>query len=311
MSQQILTELRYRSFESLLDDVRVDMKQFALSGKIEPAQLIKVAQRVSYDLGLRINQTKEAVLEVEHSKARLPVDFYVMNNALLCGEFTVKQALPQGTQVWQYDTVPNYTDWVTSDPCNPTNNTCHQWPYSNKPVCLTKCDTGYQLIQRVNTETRTYKFMFPIRFTNPRFTDCNCPNLFFKCTNEAYIKDGFVFTNFDCGNLYINYEGALEDENGNIMVPDQPFLNDYYEYALKEKIIESVFLDGDTQYLNLYQLVQAKLKSARNNALSITNMPDYREMKQVWENNRRAYYLRYYQPMASWPWEQTYRAYGR
>src|SRR5690349_501910 len=99
MDQPILTQLKYRTFDSLLEDVRVDLKGFALSGRIEPQQLIKVALRVSKDLGLRINKTKECIIELEHHRGKLPDDFFVMNVALLCGEHHTTMALPQGTHI--------------------------------------------------------------------------------------------------------------------------------------------------------------------------------------------------------------------
>ena len=80
--------LRYRTFDSVLEDVSIDFNTFALENMIEPQQLIKLAKKLNYDLGLRINQTKEVVLEVCHGKVKLPDDFYVFNYALLCGEFT-------------------------------------------------------------------------------------------------------------------------------------------------------------------------------------------------------------------------------
>ena len=74
--------LKYRTFESLLEDVKIDLRTLTLENRIDPAQLIKVAMRVNYDLGLRINMTKETILEVEKGRVRLPEDFYVMNYAL-------------------------------------------------------------------------------------------------------------------------------------------------------------------------------------------------------------------------------------
>jgi hypothetical protein len=79
--------LRYRTFDQLLEDVTVDMNTFALENMIEPQTLIKLVKKLNYDLGLRINQTREVVLEVCHGKVKLPDDFYVFNYALLCGEF--------------------------------------------------------------------------------------------------------------------------------------------------------------------------------------------------------------------------------
>ena len=44
---------KFRTFDQLLEDVSVDFSTYALEGMIEPQQLIKVATRVNYDLGLR------------------------------------------------------------------------------------------------------------------------------------------------------------------------------------------------------------------------------------------------------------------
>ena len=74
--------LKYRTFNSVLEDVSIDFNTLALENMIEPQQLIKLAKKLNYDLGLRINQTKEVVLEVCHGRVKLPDDFYVFNFAL-------------------------------------------------------------------------------------------------------------------------------------------------------------------------------------------------------------------------------------
>jgi len=79
--------LRYRTFDQLLEDVTIDFNTFALENMIEPQQLIKLAKKINYDLGLRINQQKEVILEVCHNKVKLPDDFYTFNFGLICGEY--------------------------------------------------------------------------------------------------------------------------------------------------------------------------------------------------------------------------------
>src|ERR1700722_16233503 len=91
--------LQYQTFNSVLESVKVDFRSFSLEGKVDPATLIKVAQRVNYDLGMRITQPTERVLTLDHGKVRLPDDFYVMNFALICGQFTIDTAIPQGTHI--------------------------------------------------------------------------------------------------------------------------------------------------------------------------------------------------------------------
>lgn len=112
--------LKYRTFNSLLEDVRIDLKSLTTEGSIDPAQLYKVAMRVNYDLGLRISMTKEKLLVVEKGKVRLPDDFNVMNFALLCGNETRSVIVPQGTQV--QEVVPEYRPWIDQLPCTNDSN---------------------------------------------------------------------------------------------------------------------------------------------------------------------------------------------
>ena len=104
--------LKYRTFESLLEDVKLDLRSLATDGTVDPAQLIKVAIRVNYDLGLRIYMTKERVLEVCKSRVKLPDDFFVMNFALLCGQAKYTFAPPQGTNIQQVTRSPPCLDFI-------------------------------------------------------------------------------------------------------------------------------------------------------------------------------------------------------
>ena len=273
--------LKYRTFNDLLSDVLNDLSSLDQENQIEASQLIKVAMRVSYDLGLRVQMTKERLLEVEKGKVRLPDDFNVMNYAMICGEHTVAQILPQGTHTESLNpVVPKYTAFPDSTNCN--QKVCLEW--NKDQPCIT---------QKINTETRTYKLMYQIKFVNSKFIDCDCPNLKYTCFDEAYIKDNFIWTNFDCANLYINYQGTLEDDQGNLLVPDHPMLNEYYEYAIKQRIIENQIMNGGSNGAQT-ELIEVRLRAARNNALSIVNTPNFSEMQKVWIANRLAQYSKYY-----------------
>ncbi|NDC94762.1 hypothetical protein EB118_05865 [bacterium] len=284
--------LKYRTFDSLLEDVKIDLKAIATDTTLDPSQLYKVAMRVNYDLGLRIYMTKEKVLEVCKGKVKLPDDFYVMNFALICGQASYSFAVPQGTNV--QDVTPEWRPWVEQ-------NYCSDVSLPEQPVCLTKCGSSYQLIQVVNTETRTYDHFAPIRFRNSQFIDCDCPNLKHMAKDEAYIKDGWIYTSLEEGNLYINYQGTLENSDGQLMVPDHPMLNEYYEYAMKKRILENLIMDGNNVGPQL-QLVAQEYRAARNYALSIVNTPNFSEMEKVWAMNRKAMYGKYYDMFKSYPY---------
>jgi hypothetical protein len=179
--------------------------------------------------------------------------------------------------------VPQY------DPNNPFGNTCI------RPRVFSNCKgEAFELIQVIPTgETRIYESLIPLRFRSSREIECDCPNLYLNAPNEAWIKDGFLHTTFDCGKVYINYQGALEDDNGNLLVPDHDEINEYYEYAVKQRIFENLYLNGEDVVQKL-QLIEQRLKAARNYALSIVNTPNFAEMKGLWMANRRAQYSKYY-----------------
>ena len=84
-----------------------------------------------------------------------------------------------------------------------------------------------------------------------------------------------------------------KDDDGNLLVLDNPYTNEYYEYAIKQRIFENLFMAGEPVQNHL-QLMSGQLRAARNNALSFVNTPDFAEMKKLHDVNRKAQYHNYY-----------------
>ena len=286
------TELQYRTFDELLNEVQTDFVTYSNEGMIEPAQLIKVAQRVNYDLGLRIHGTKEKVVDIEKKKAKLPGDFYVLNYAYLCGKYTVSYPSMSG----------RHTENVILDPskCTVVNgvNTCNKCGGTDT-TCLcertyaVECKTGekvyVQVVEKRKHEVKTYETLhkLDIATSTGRIDALNDTH------RTGYIKNGFIYTNLEEGSVFISYQGALEDHDGNLLVLDHPVINEYYEYAMKQRILENLYINGEDVSQKM-QLIEQRLRGARNNALSIVNTPDFAEMYKVWQMNRKAQYNRYY-----------------
>lgn len=313
--------LKYRTFDSLFEDVTVDFKNYALEGVINPQTLIKVARKCNYDLGFRVYRTRQAILEVEHGKVRLPDDFHIMNFAIVCGESTVTEALPQGTHIEERLVAPDYVcepgqpsscETPPPDPCNDPIDPCNNLDPCTG-TCITKCGDEYQLIQKVNTITRSFKSQFHLYIRDNEWVKCD------PCTtntaypvgqsglialgtgpiNEARIDNGWLLTNFTNAKVYVNYIGDMIDDDGNVMVPDHEMINEYYEYALKERILENLVMNGEPVG-ERYNLIASKLRAARNYALTIVNTPNFQELKKLWEVNRKAQYHNYYNQFKSY-----------
>jgi hypothetical protein len=277
------TELKYKTLTQLLSDVAVDFTMYNTEKLIDPAQLIKVAQRVTYDLGLRIHGTKEKVLELSHSKTKLPDDFYVLNYAYLCGKYEVVQPRMMGRQ----------TENIILGRSDCPKCGCKDLTCDCETTYTVECQWGekinVQVIEKRVNDVRVYDQFQKIRISNSTGTvdalDDTLPS--------GQIKNGFIYTNVPQAQLFISYQGALENSEGELLVLDHPMINEYYEYAVKQRILENLYMNGEDVSQRI-QLVEQRLRAARNYALTIVNTPDYGEMKQLWEMNRRAQYVKYY-----------------
>jgi len=288
------TQLKYRTFDELLAEVGTDFVMYNNENLIEPAQLIKVAQKVNYDLGLRIHGTKEKMLEIENRKVKLPDDFYVFNYAYLSNSYKVTYRANSGRHT--ENVVVGYDGDGNCPKCYKPEIDCHcQATYAQQ------CQNGekifVQVVEKRKMETRIYESFDRIRISpdGGRIDALNDT----RGGSTGYIKNGFIYTNVDQGNLFISYEGALEDEEGNLLVLDHPMINEYYEYAIKQRLLENLYINGEDVAQKL-QLIEQRLKPARNNALSIVNTPNFAEFKRNFELNRRGMYARYYDMFKSY-----------
>lgn len=176
---------KYRTFTSLMEDVSIDFSTYALEGMIEPQQLIKVATRVNYDLGLRIHRTKEVVIDIEHGKAQLPTDFAYINYAFRCGSYTINNSMPSGTHVETFNDVPYVPAPGEMSPCS-KDDTC-------KDVCVIEtCDgaNSHQIVQRIGPDQfRTFSTFMQLRIQDVNSKTCFCPTLGAQAKDIAEIKD--------------------------------------------------------------------------------------------------------------------------
>lgn len=373
------TELQYRTFEELLDSVKIDLRTFDLEGMIDDQTLIKVVQRVNYDLGLKINPNRVKMLEVTNHRAKLPSDFYVLNHALLCtgsieahnpplwsyktyqqgvadgiyeAEFEIyKKMVEQYTQILPIvpgintithnlgtnyvivqalaqdhtllnleiviideDTiqlVSNYTtiqpgvivtimgskssngEHCPPDPCPIPPNPCIPDPNPCNTTSFTHENGHPVVVNRCNGRTRKFKNLFRLQIVKNQSVSADCLDVNSRNYYSVFLKNGFLETNFKEGEVAIMYDSVMETDKGELMVLSHPYADEYYEYALKERIYENLAQAGENT-AQLMQLMSAKLREARNKALGFINTPDFGEMKQIWETNRKAQYSRFY-----------------
>ncbi len=261
-------KIKYRRLDQLIDTVSDEWSNFEAEGFIEPSHLIKVITKINKQLGLRITKTKEQLVDVDNWVANLPQDMENLNFAILCGEVTFSVPAIQGIQ----------TENVFTD----CTHGCNQ-------VYITPHGETYVIVQRIAPDIDyTYHIVRRVKLKHSLYQVDNSDVM------GVFIKDHFLKMNIRDGRLYLNYEGIMEDEDGTLLVVDHPLLNDYYEYALKRKVLENMYFRGDADVERRLQLVEARYREAKKEALTVANMPEFKEIQETFEINRKAMYKRYY-----------------
>lgn len=380
-SSERLKSLKFRTFEELLNEVRIDMPAYSQDNSIQPAELIKIAQECNYDLGLKIHQTKETVLDVDCGAVKLPADFHIMNFALSCHSW--KRAYqdypyPTGYGIDILIPAPSGTTcpcWTVTAQgaqcpvisCDGTSTIVYFPPNDDgspkvTKICAILVDTAHSgggpisaHITDTCTENSSGIFACPgcgcddgagtdcnalvtNNFTNKVYTSCNqstaevvimqqrssgiqeysqfeyvqfvpsrhasafsTNNQFRDHCFQAQIKNGFIYIGghprySKCDKLYINYQGAMEDEDGNLLVLDHPKINKYYEYAIKVAILENLYINGEPDIERRLAKLEERFLQAKATALSISNTPELYEMQQAYKLFRREMEYKYFSP---------------
>lgn len=260
-------KLKYRSLDALINAVNDDLRIQSDENFTDPSSLIKVVRKINKQLGLRVTRTKEVMIDFKNWVVNLPDDMESLNFAVICTYH--KNVVPaiQGT----------ITEHIDVDCTNGCSN-----------VYLTPCGDTFQIVQKVNPHQETiFNIQKRVSISNSLYQVNNCD------VYGVILNDNFMKMNIECGKIYINYEGVLEDDNGNLLVVDHPMINDYYEYALKERIIENMYFAGEDVERKLPLLAQ-RLQMAKREAYNVANMPEFRELQEVHDLNREAMYKKYF-----------------
>lgn len=168
---------------------------------------------------------------------------------------------------------------------------------TKRRVYLSCTGKRYDVLEVRHMGTYRYKHVLPLSIDLDYSTRNNCEGcspMFSKSPNKIQIRNGWLYSQFDDGTIYLNYQGYPESEDGELLVPDHPFLNEYYEYALKQRILENLLMNGEEITDKKLQLIENRLREARLRAQQVVNTPSFAEMANLWKMNRKAMYNKYY-----------------
>jgi hypothetical protein len=269
-------KLRYRTLDQLIDSVSDDWENLDRENVMEPSRLIKVVRKINKELGLRITKTKEVLISFENGMVNLPDDMEHLNYAVICGSRTISVGLLDLPTNMQHEN--KWIDCLDEGCCTRVYMNC--------------CGQTWQVVESENQNGNVVHYSYPIQarvsIKHSLYHVNNCE------VTGVITSPNFMKMNIPSGKIYLNYEGILEDEEGNLLVLDHPLINDYYEYAIKRRVLENMYFDASEDMERKLQLIEFRYRDAKKQALTLVNTPDYKELEEISDLNRRAGYIRFY-----------------
>lgn len=276
-----MNNLKYIPLSSIIASVRNDFSSMDNHGFIDESRIIKIVALCNEKLGIRIREKKECFLPVRNYRADLPADFWkvVYTCALETNSFGMS----------------NYRD--------PFNNvvTLEMKEQARQEASLQVITQGcerncpMQVIKREGTAIiQTYTNLIPLSLSKNSdvYTDQFCFNG--KGKYQIDINEETIDLPFREGELYFMYFNNLQNENGELMVPFHPLISNWYEWCIKEKILQDMLFNSDGDVVNKLKYASTEKAKYWLDAVNFVSEPFYKELQQIQKRKELKFYNEYF-----------------
>ena len=269
---------KYTTADEIFNRVSASLKSYSDSDLILFDEYYKIIDLCNARLGLRINPTKEVFLKVENGRVDLPIDFHLLELALLVSN-----------EIEVYNLPIQKTEYLTSR-C-PTLN--EQSLIETDKCCNFKLECGKVPVLTCEYEKRQiiFKQTFIAPLTEKKYASNDCFNLnvsrghiLMEITNNQIFIDGI-----EEGYVYLQYTSNMKEEGNIPICIDNEIILNYYEQAIKYEILQDLYINKRLEIAQALQLVERKLILAKNEAISLVSTPEFGELQQIGNFLRRQY----------------------
>lgn len=269
--------MNFKSSKSLFSRVKEDLYSFDAAGLLDEGKFYKDVQYVLFSLGAMWYAEKEETLEVERYRAVIPKDFTIMESVYrLHGSGQNPIHLPDGIvfSEFTFDHYPEtqIPDWNSPLVCPAQTD---YWMQDGSKIFNS---FKYLLIQRGN-EVRSYHppiLMRPGNVDTKKFCSKACHNGPHHNSPDVFtIQNGYLYTNFEHGDILLTYKGFALDEDGLPMIPDNVLIEKAIEDYIKYNIIKNLRTNGDADVSQLINIYKADQKESMGKAITETKLPSF------------------------------------
>lgn len=268
-----------RPISELISIVRNDLKKFDAEGLIDEGVLIKTILQCNERLGIYIREVKQCAIPVNEFKAELPMDFEKLYYAagLKVSNTVMHEVRNPFDNKFDSDII--YEAEVSREDLG---NTPHYHVTVKREIgTVVYQDASMVLLDIAKGDKNCH---------------VDCPNRRIKGRYSVSIEDDHISTPFRSGLLYIMYVGTMRNDEGEITFPFHPMITPYYEWSLKEKILNDAIFNTDSskQMGELFQLAQRERTKAWLDAYNFTTERNYSDYVKLQRKKELGWYNQYF-----------------
>lgn len=257
----------YIKLSQVMASVRSDLQVFDDANMIDEDKCIKIVMQCNEKLGQRIYKSKPCKIDVNNYRGNIPSDLWKIENIFALTTSNTGLTHSEGggiigaTQITHTDYVPSkiLSKDVSSIKCATEMSCCREAP------CSTGCGGTCGKITYLTEDQKHYieynhQQLIPLTLSLSTSNSCVNYSPCSKYKGEFSVdisNEEFEFS-FEIGTVYLSYLGNMVDEDGEILIPFHPMLNQYYEFALKEKILQDIYLNTQADVIQRLQYVSAE-----------------------------------------------------
>ena len=290
--------------KQLVAEIATQMKQYDEYGLIDYISINNWIRNALREFGGNIMSNLEEVLEVKDGKAKLPENFYSLYMAVKCDMSHYELNDKKDKKYLQ--TSIFYTERLEKS---------LYWDNTFEEPCLKGVDCSYIKEDTYFVDSTNNKRPINLYYTNPTLLklkkghmrpkcDKDSPNLGdFYSDYEITIENNYLFTNFNKGNIYIQYRGLPTDEEGDLIIPEiqRNKLVEYIQYTCIRRTLQNLLLNSDDpnigQKFQLYKQLENEAYAAAKNDTINEGMLGWREEAKKNNRARRRKFEVMYRPL--------------
>lgn len=270
--------LELRPLQELMAIVKNDLRKLDSEGLIDEGTCVKTVMACNERLGIHIRDIKQLCIPIHDYKGKLPLNFEKL--------FFVAAI--------------SATNGITMSMRNPFSNNFDRDVIYEADVdreSLGNADNYQVVIKRTeNVTVHNINNFIELGVSPSSHSLCHnsCPNLRRRGKYMVTIENDYINTPFRSGEIYIMYFATMQDEEGNILFPFHPLITPYYEWSLKEKVLQDALFNSDGDYGNLFKLAQQERVKAWLDAYDVASTKEYGDYVDMQRRKELEWYNQYF-----------------